>query len=384
MHRLRLTAFVTFILTAATMTLTPTAAPADGDYAAVIARQEASVLRFLRAFETVQEALHPAHFTQLQGALTRAFAEDFGRLRSELEPLAPPAGRETFHQSWMKAVGLLEATYRVFTRSDPSGFFGVFVQTRDAFARARFTLYDIRDQTPTLSAYWVADDAREELAAPENNAHADPEVGILHYPASGARAAYSLYVPEYYAPGRKWPLIVALHGGSGANDEYLLTWLRPAKSRGYFILSPKSVGSTWGIEKPDADTASIASMLESVAARYAIDAERILLSGLSDGGTFSYALATSRPDLFAAVAPVAGVLPGWLDVGKASALPFLIVHGGQDFIFPVATARRAHATLVEHGFEAVTYEELPDWGHAYTYSINAGRILPWFEALPQD
>ena len=35
--------------------------------AAVIARQEAAVLSFLRAFEYLQEELHPALFVQLQG-----------------------------------------------------------------------------------------------------------------------------------------------------------------------------------------------------------------------------------------------------------------------------------------------------------------------------
>ena len=30
----------------------------------------------------------------------------------------------------------------------------------------------------------------------------------------------------------------------------------------------------------------------------------------------------------------------------------------------------------------VTYKELPDWGHAYPYSINETLLLPWFESLP--
>ena len=187
--------------------------------------------------------------------------------------------------------------------------------------------------------------------------------------------------PENYAPERRWPLIIALHGGSGANDEYLLTWLRAAKSKSYFILSPKSLGPTWDVNYPDPDVLSITSMLATVGSQYAIDPDRILVSGLSDGGTFSYALATSRPDLFKAVAPVAAVLPPWLDLQKAKALSFLIIHGGQDFIFPVMTARMAKATLVENGYAEVTYKELPDWGHAYTYSINENMILPWFEGL---
>ena len=207
------------------------------------------------------------------------------------------------------------------------------------------------------------------------------QVGVLHHKRSSNHGAYSLYVPENYDPQQHWPLIIALHGGSGANDEYLLTWLRPAKSKGYLVLSPKSLSHTWAVERPDQDVLSITSMLTNVREKYAIDPDRILVTGLSDGGTFSYALSASRPNLFGAVAPVAGVLPPWLDVVKAKALPFLIIHGGQDFIFPVMTARMANATLIGNGFTEVTYKELPEWGHAYTYSINEEIILPWFEGL---
>lgn len=128
---------------------------------------------------------------------------------------------------------------------------------------------------------------------------------------------------------------------------------------------------------------SIGAMIAEVRERYAIDPDRILVTGLSDGGTFTYALGAHRAQTFAALAPVAAVLPPWLDVQRARQLPVLIVHGGRDFIFPVAAARQASATLREAGFVGVTYRELPDWGHAFPYAINADVVLPWFEALFQ-
>ena len=382
MLRTRLTALFFYVLITAPSTFVPLTAVAQADYHSVIARQEAQVLHFLRLFETLQEQLHPAKFTQLQADLSDAVGDQFVHIQSELAKLTPPPERKAFHQVWLEAIGLLDTTYGVFVRSDPSNFFGVFLQTRNAFTRARFLLYDIREYTPTLQQYWVLPDVVADLRTLERKIVTDEhEVGILHHRQSSDHGAYSLYVPENYAPERHWPLIIALHGGSGANDEYLLTWLRAAKSKGYFVLSPKSLGPTWAVDNPDPDVLSITSMLSTVGSRYAIDPGRILVSGLSDGGTFSYTLAASRPDLFGAVAPVAAVLPPWLDMQKAKALPFLIIHGGQDFIFPVMTARKANTALVENGFAAVTYEELPDWGHAYTYSINEEMILPWFEGL---
>ena len=361
----------------------PTAAePVRDDYASVIARQEADLLRFLRAFEKLQEQLHPAKFTQLQADLSQTVGDLFVRTRSELNTLKPPSERQDFHRTWLEAVGLLDTTYGIFVRSDQAGFIGAFMQSRAAFTQARYLLYAIRLDTPVLHPYWVLPEAAAHLPGLEKRVPAQQQpVGISHHPPSSNHGAYSLYVPENYHPQHHWPLIIALHGAGGANDEYLLTWLRPAKSKGYIVLAPKSLGLTWAIEKPEPDVVSVTSTLMALRERYAIDPDRILVTGLSDGGTFSYALSASRPNLFGAVAPVAGVLPPWLDMQKAVTLPFLIIHGSQDFIFPVAVARLAHATLVENGLKEVTFTELPEWGHAYTYSINETYVLPWFERL---
>ena len=358
------------------------AEPVQDDYRSIIARQEGEVLRFLRAFEHVQEQFHPTKFTQLQADLSQTVGELFMRLRSELNGLNPPPDRQDFHRTWLEAVGLLDTTYGIFVRSDQAGFIGAFMQSRSAFTRARYLLYAIRLETPVLHPYWVLPEAVAHLATLEKRTTArTPQVGISHHSPSSNHGAYSLYVPEQYDPRHHWPLIIALHGAGGSNDEYLLTWLRPAKSKGYIVLAPKSLGLTWAVEKPGPDVVSVTSTLMALREHYAIDPDRILVTGLSDGGTFSYALSASRPNLFGAVAPVAGVLPPWLDMQKAVTLPFLIIHGSQDFIFPVAVARLAHATLVENGLKEVTFTELPEWGHAYTYSINETYILPWFEHL---
>ncbi len=381
----RLTALLSCLLVYSCVIFMPLPIPAEpvqDDYRSVIARQEVDVLRFLRAFEQVQEQLHPAKFTQLQTDLSQTVGDLFVHLRSELNGLKPSPDRQDFHQTWLEAVGLLDTTYGIFVRSDQSGFIGAFMQSRSAFTQARYLLYEIRLDTPTLHSYWVLPEAVAHLSKLEKRVPAQQQqVGISHHPSSSNHGAYSLYVPEQYDPQHHWPLIIALHGGGGANDEYLLTWLRPAKSKGYIVLAPKSLGPTWAIEKPEPDVVSVTSTLMAVRERYSIDPDRILVTGLSDGGTFSYALGSSRPHLFGAIAPVAGVLPPWLDMQKATSLPFLIIHGGQDFIFPVSVARLAHATLIDNGLTDVTFTELPEWGHAYTYSINETYVLPWFEGL---
>ena len=113
---------------------------------------------------------------------------------------------------------------------------------------------------------------------------------------------------------------------------------------------------------PGLDVRSILSMLETVMDEYAVNTNRILVSGLSDGGTFSYALGISCSKLFAGIAPIAGVLPPWLDYKQATALPIFIVHGAKDFIFPVSSARMARDFLEGQDFAHVSYTELPRLG----------------------
>ena len=87
-----------------------------------------------------------------------------------------------------------------------------------------------------------------------------------------------------------------LHGGHGRGDDYLLTWLRTAKSAGYIVLSPKSLGGTWSLQQPGVDIRSILSMIETLLDEYNIDIGRIFATGLSDGGSFSYAIGLSNDD----------------------------------------------------------------------------------------
>jgi phospholipase/carboxylesterase len=207
--------------------------------------------------------------------------------------------------------------------------------------------------------------------------------GVMHRPATEEHGEYSLYVPENYDPNQRWPMIIALHGGHGRGDDSLLTWLRPAKSKGYIVLSPKSLDQTWSLSQPGVDIRSLLSMVEELLDEYVIDTGRLFATGLSDGGTFSFALGLSCPKLFAGIAPIAaaGQFIALLDLEQSKTLPVFLVHGAKDFIFPVAIARRTHDLLSQSGFD-VTYKELPDWGHAYTYSINETLVLPWFKSLP--
>ena len=101
------------------------------------------------------------------------------------------------------------------------------------------------------------------------------------------RGAFSLYVPEWYDAARAWPLVVAMHGGSGNGGAFLWSWLRAARSHGAIVVAPTAIGQTWALTGPDLDTPNLAHIISEVGARWTLDSQRLLLTGMSDGATNS-------------------------------------------------------------------------------------------------
>jgi phospholipase/carboxylesterase len=361
-------------------------AMSEEQYREMISGQETKILHFLRAFEWLQEHMHLGQIKQSKKDLfDKAGGDVFPPINAELEGLEVPSDCEEFHKKWLEALEQLEDAYTSFLTGSEVNFIVAYMQSRRAFSLGKYVLYDLRAQLPTLREYWVLPEALsrwDELETPVTGVEA--QTGVMHRPSTDQHGEYSLYVPEYYDPSRRWPLVITMHGGHGQGDDYMLTWLRTAKSAGYIILSPKSLGGTWSLQQPGVDIRSILSMVETLLDEYSIDIGRIFATGLSDGGSFSYALGFTCPKLFAGIAPIAaaGMIVGMFDLDKSKELPVYIVHGAKDFMFPVATAHMAHELLQKSEFTNVTYKELPDWGHAYTYSINDTLVLPWFNSLP--
>jgi phospholipase/carboxylesterase len=343
------------------------------------------LVHFLRTFETLQEEIHPARLTEAQARLRQATGDLFPALSTELATVSPPPAEKGFHEQLSQVITLCAAAYETFLRGAGRQFAEAFLNSRQALCRGLYLLYPLRTQLPAVQEYWLLPEARSALARLETPVpEATTSVGFIHQERTDTHNAYSLYVPEYYTPQQAWPLIVCLHGGYGHGNEYIWTWLRPAKSKGYLLLAPQSLGPTWSVLNPPLDTRSILAMLENICTTYVVDRQRVYLTGLSDGGIFTYLLGLAQSHLFAGIAPIAGELHPMTDPllrnKQGQDTPLFIIHGAKDFIFPVESVRSGQELLKKIGYN-VTYHELPDWGHAYTYRINETLVLPWFESL---
>ena len=249
-------------------------------------------------------------------------------------------------------------------------------------SRATEALYPVSAMLPAVSRHFVHPGHRDDEALASRLAEADPgreEVGVVHS-ANGTdqRGGFSLYVPEYYR-GEPCPLVVALHGGSGHGRSFLWTWLRDARTRGVILLSPTSRAATWSLMGPDIDSANLDAMVEQVKAQWNVDEERVLLTGISDGGTFCF-LSGLRDDApFTHLAPCsASFHPMLLEMAsgnRLNGLPVYLIHGALDWMFPIVMAHTARDALSAAGAD-VMYREIEDLSHTYPWEEN-DRIIDW-------
>ena len=252
------------------------------------------------------------------------------------------------------------------------------------YPRACEALYPLSPFLRPIGNFFLEQPARSDTDLQARIAAADPTregVGFMHIGGpSGTRGAFSLYVPEYYDAARSWPLVVALHGGSGNGGAFLWSWLREARTRGLVLIAPTAKGATWSLMEPALDGPNIDRMLDQVAADWNIDPGRMLLTGMSDGGTFTYVLGLRDGCRFTHLAPVAAafhpMMLTFADPDRVCGLPVRIVHGARDWMFPPEMAQGAQRALQQAGAD-VSYREIADLSHTYPRDENAA-ILDWF------
>jgi phospholipase/carboxylesterase len=247
--------------------------------------------------------------------------------------------------------------------------------------RAQEALYALVAKLPPVSQFFVEPSLREDAALLARLAEpANENTGIFHdHNEPGSRGGFSLYVPEYYTRDRAWPLVMALHGGSGNGRGFLWSWLRDTRSHGAILVAPTAVGNTWALLGDDIDTPNLFRILDSVRSRWNVDGQKMLLTGMSDGGTFCYVSGLESASPFTHLAPVSAtfhpLMAEMADADRLRGLPIHLVHGRLDWMFPVQVARQTHRLLSAAGAD-VTYREIDDLSHTYPREMNA-PILAW-------
>ena len=155
-----------------------------------------------------------------------------------------------------------------------------------------------------------AEEALDRLKA--GNVAFEGEKGHLEraYMTENDRTAqpYYVYIPEGYDGKKPWPLIVFLHGyvpNTSIIDPWVLTEdkERVAAANGALLLTPYGRRNTdfQGVGEVD-----VLAAIEEMTRFYAVDPDRVYLSGPSMGGYGTWTISLRYPGMFAACAPMCG------------------------------------------------------------------------------
>ncbi len=334
----------------------------------------AMLVSVLTAFEAGMRTLHPLLIPAIRGELA-VYEPVLADVRASLGTEDAAAGPEDGRRELLRACDFLLQAVRNFGGEGDlqDAFFSALRASRRTY-RAQEALFPLCSLFPVIDRYFLEPGAD---LLPESST-GDSSVGLFHVGANRdlrTRGGYSLYVPPFPSQTSVRPLVIALHGGYNHGRDFIWTWLREARSRGFVLLAPTSQAMTWSIGRVDADGELLMRHLEDVCSRVPIDRSRVLLTGMSDGGTFALDLGLTRQGIFSKIAAVSCALPP-VKINRAEEKHVLWVHGAQDWIFPVERTVQACRVLQQSGVD-IKLKVVPDLSHAYPREEN-DTILKWF------
>jgi phospholipase/carboxylesterase len=168
-----------------------------------------------------------------------------------------------------------------------------------------------------------------------------------------------LYVPKRL-PQQPAPLLVAFHGATGVPGDVVRTLRSAAARYGALLLAPASERATWDAVTTGRfgkDAMSLQYAMATVFDHFDVDADRIAVSGFSDGASYALGLGLANGDLFTRVLAYS---PGGIPCAGRNGRPTIFVsHGRADVVHPIAQASHRiipaledegyHVDYVEHG-----------------------------------
>ena len=215
------------------------------------------------------------------------------------------------------------------------------------------------------------------------------------------------YLPGGYDTGKKWPLVVRIHGYNPANPDYVRWWsvdsrhnmadVEYAGRQGVIYMEPHGRGNTTYLGLGDQDIVRVVQLAKR---EFSVDEDRVYLAGDSMGGWGTWNVGTRHPDLFAAIAPIYGGADyhsqmteeqlaklstvdrfvedkqsSWSMADGLLNMPILVHHGDVDRSVNVDFSRYGVRMLERWGYN-VRYVEMPGYGHEDLNIL--GSVIDWF------
>ncbi|MEP6834384.1 MAG: phospholipase [Gemmatimonas sp.] len=187
-----------------------------------------------------------------------------------------------------------------------------------------------------------------------------------------------LYIPPH-DESKALPLVVLLHGATGAAANWFGSYQQWADINQFAMLAPDSRDFTWDlldIGSFGPDVRFIDQALNWTFDHCRVDAERIAFAGFSDGASYALSLGLSNANFVNRIVAFSGCL---LSPGRIRGKPqFYVTHGTNDGVLPInPCSRHIVSTLTAEGY-GVTYTEF-DGGHEVPVSVSEAAMA-WLKS----
>jgi len=240
---------------------------------------------------------------------------------------------------------------------------------------------------------------------------------------AGVLGTCRVVAPEKVAPGRRYPLVLALHGHGGQPEPLAGIFQAAGLRPGFFVAAPygpypvrlpETLGFSWyppewryqellavadgpadeardrrrALQEREQDVSErhVLAALDAVLAAYPVDPGRIVLLGHSQGGTLAYGLALGHPERFLGLVVVGSSLPDRLAgetrlaAAAAQGLRVLVCHSPGDDAIAFARGEASHRRLAGAGITSRL--ERYEGGHGLTAAL-LRSIHSWIEDLEE-
>jgi len=197
-------------------------------------------------------------------------------------------------------------------------------------------------------------------------------VRLRNKTSDGLEHHYVLNIPDTYDPSHRYQVRFQLHGAVGGRETNApvgagtIGTLAGAEQI-YVIPYAWNAAPWWS----DDQVLNLVEILDATKRVYNVDENRVVVSGVSDGGTGAYWVAMRETTPFASFLPLNGywmvLASGDIDDGMLFAnnlrnKPLFAVNGGRDRLYPTAIVD-PHIAHLKRGGVTVAYHPQPEAGH---------------------
>src|SRR5262249_45646210 len=216
------------------------------------------------------------------------------------------------------------------------------------------------------------DDALARLKAGRRYAPQEPGVvKLMNRTRDGLEHYFAVNVPDGYDPAQKYQVRFQLHGGvDGRTDNQPRgsgTIGQLAGAEQIYVLPYSWRDAPWW---SDDQVLNFDTIVDQLKRKYNVDENRLVVAGVSDGGTGAYYIAMRDTTPYASFLPLNGfimvIANGSIDDGQVFPnnlrnKPMFVVNGGRDPLYPISEVE----PFVKHLMTAVNieYHPQPEAGH---------------------